>query len=43
MVGLKPVADGNAIKFEPKYAEAYNNLGNTLRDQGKTEEAINSY
>lgn len=32
-----------AIKLDPNMVEAYNNLGNTYRDMGKTEEAAKSY
>ena len=32
-----------AIKIKPDYADAYNNLGNVLRDKGDLEGAINSY
>ena len=29
-----------AVRLKPDFAEAYNNLGNALKDQGKLEEAI---
>ena len=29
--------------MKPDYAEAYNNMGNALKDQGKIEEAIETY
>jgi tetratricopeptide (TPR) repeat protein len=29
--------------MKPDYAEAYNNMGNALKDQGKLEEAIEAY
>ena len=29
-----------AISLNPNYADAYNNMGNALKDQGKLEEAI---
>ena len=32
-----------SISLKPDYAEAYNNLGNVLKDQGKLDEAINAY
>ena len=32
-----------AIKIKPDYADAYNNLGNVLRDKGDLEGAIKSY
>ena len=32
-----------AIKIDPNYAYAYNNLGNALDDIGKKEEAIENY
>ena len=32
-----------AIKINPNYADAFNNLGNTLREQGKIEGAIDCY
>ena len=32
-----------SISIKPNYAEAYNNLGNVLKDQGKLDEAINAY
>ena len=31
------------MRLKPDYAEAHNNLGNVLKDQGKLEEAIASY
>ena len=32
-----------ALRLKPADAEAHNNLGNALRDQGKLDEAIASY
>ena len=32
-----------AIKIDPNYVDAYNNLGNALDGIGKKEEAIESY
>ena len=32
-----------AIELDPKYADAYNNLGNALRGQKKLDEAIAAY
>ena len=32
-----------AIAAAPRYADAYNNLGNIYRDIGKTEAAIGAY
>ena len=32
-----------ALSIKPDYADAYNNMGNTLKDQGKLEEAIQAY
>ena len=32
-----------SIDLKPNYAEAYSNMGNTLRDQGKLDEAIEAY
>lgn len=32
-----------AIKIRPKYAEAFNNMGNSLQDMGELESAIDSY
>ena len=32
--------NNKAIKLKPDFAEAYSNLGNALKDQGKLEEAI---
>ena len=32
-----------AIRIEPNNAEAYNNLGNALGEQGKLQDAINVY
>ena len=32
-----------AIQIKPDYAEAHSNLGNSLKDQGKLEEAIACY
>ena len=32
-----------AIKIKPDFADAYNNMGNILKDQGKLEEAIEAY
>ena len=32
-----------AIEIKPDYADAYNNMGKALKDQGKLEEAIASY
>ena len=38
------VASGiRAVELNPNYAEAHNNLGNALRDQGKLDEAIARY
>ncbi len=34
---------GKAIALEPTYAEAHNNLGNALRDQGRLEEEVAVY
>ncbi len=34
---------GNAIALKPDYAEAHNNLGNALRDQGRLKEAVVVY
>ena len=31
------------IELSPDYAEAYNNLGNLLQDQGRLEESLVSY
>ena len=31
------------IAIQPHYAEAYNNMGNVLRDQGKLEKAMAYY
>ena len=33
----------HALRLKPTYVEAYNNLGNALRDQGKVEEAITNF
>jgi len=33
----------NALKIEPDCAEAYNNLGNVLKNQGKLDEAVEAY
>ena len=32
-----------AIRIQPDYAEAYNNLGDVLREQGRLEESIDAY
>ena len=32
-----------AIAINPNYADAYNNMGNVLKEQGKLEEAIEAY
>ena len=32
-------AYNKALSIKPDYAEAYNNMGNALKDQGKLEEA----
>ncbi|CAN0385137.1 unnamed protein product, partial [Hapterophycus canaliculatus] len=32
-----------AIQLEPNFPDAYNNLGNALRESGQLEEAINCY
>src|SRR5258708_3678378 len=32
-----------ALQIKPDYAEAHNNLGNALRDQGRLDEAISAY
>jgi tetratricopeptide (TPR) repeat protein len=37
------VAYERALAYRPNYTEAYNNLGNVLKDQGKLEEAVASY
>jgi predicted O-linked N-acetylglucosamine transferase (SPINDLY family) len=37
------VAYSKALAIKPDYADAYNNLGNALKDQGKLEEAIEAY
>jgi tetratricopeptide (TPR) repeat protein len=36
-------AYNKALAIKPDYAEAYYNLGITLKDQGKLEEAIEAY
>jgi tetratricopeptide (TPR) repeat protein len=36
-------AYNKALSLKPDYAEAYNNMGNALKDQGKLEEAIEAY
>ncbi len=33
----------NAILLKPDYADAYNNMGVALKDQGKFDEAIEVY
>jgi len=40
---LKMLSSGNAPKVSKKYAEAYYNMGNTLKDKGELEAAIDSY
>ena len=37
------MAYGKALAIKPDYAEAYYNMANALRDQGKLEEAIEAY
>lgn len=32
-----------AIQLEPNFPDAYNNLGNALKEQDKLDEAINAY
>ena len=32
-----------ALKLNPGFAEAYNNLGNVLKDQGRQKEALSAY
>jgi protein O-GlcNAc transferase len=32
-----------AIVCDPQFVEAYNNMGNALKDAGRVEEAINCY
>ena len=32
-----------ALSIKPDYAEAYNNMGTTLQEQGKLEEAVEVY
>ena len=32
-----------ALELKPDYAEAHNNLGNALKDQGKPDEAVACY
>ncbi|MDA9261302.1 tetratricopeptide repeat protein [Planktomarina temperata] len=36
-------AYNKALAIKPDYAEAYNNIGNALKEQGKLEEAIEAY
>ena len=36
-------AYNKALSIKPDYAEAYNNMGNALKEQGKLEEAIEAY
>ena len=36
-------AFNKAVSVDPNYAEAYNNIGEVFRDQGKYDEAIESY
>ncbi|MDC1335630.1 tetratricopeptide repeat protein, partial [Planktomarina temperata] len=36
-------AYNNALAIKPDYADAYNNMGDTLQEQGKLEEAIEAY
>ena len=31
------------LAIKPDYADAYNNMGNALKEQGKLEEAIEAY
>ena len=31
------------LSIKPDYAEAYNNLGNAFKEQGKRDEAIEAY
>ena len=41
---LKAIAVySRAISLKPDYAEAYNNMGNALREQGNLEEALKAY
>ena len=39
--GNRGLQQNSVIK--PDYAEAYNNMGNALREQGKIDEAIEAY
>ena len=36
-------AYNKALAIKPDYAEAYNNMGDALKEQGKLEEAIEAY
>jgi Tfp pilus assembly protein PilF len=36
-------AYNKALSIKPNYVDAYNNMGNTLKEQGKLEEAIEAY
>ena len=36
-------AYNKALAIKPDYAEAYYNMGNALKEQGKLEEAIEAY
>ena len=36
-------AYNKALSIKPDYADAYNNMGNALKEQGKLEEAIEAY
>ena len=38
-----PEAYKKALSVKPDYAEAYLNIGNTLKEQGKLEEVIKVY
>jgi tetratricopeptide (TPR) repeat protein len=40
---LSVEAYNKALAIKPDYAEAYNNMGNALKEQGKLEEAIEAY
>ena len=36
-------AYNKALSIKPNYAEAHNNIGNALKDQGKLQEAVVAY
>ena len=40
---MRPDAYNKALSINPDYAEAYNNMGKALKDQGKLDEAIKVY